>query len=106
MECVFSRNEHQSFTDKSRNESDPRDVVPRCWSCRQKGYAENASVEKYIRFGVLEIGRKRIYIDINYTCRIYIYVYLYMYDARIYVLPREFRGLERGNGSPTRVCRD
>lgn len=62
-------------------------------------------------------GRRKIY-SIRCVCRdraqtylyrykLYMYVYIiYMYDARVYVLPREFRGLERGNGSPTRVCRD
>ena len=77
MECVFLRNEHQRRVSpsKSRNESDPRDVVPRCCvlsaerlcgECEPR--KDYAAVEKYIRFGVcVEIGHKRIYIDINYT---------------------------------------
>ena len=43
----------------------------------------------------------RIYTNIHYTRS-----RIYALRARVYVLPREFRGLERGNGSRTRMCRD
>lgn len=66
-----------------------------CGECE----ARNDYVERYsIR---LEIG----HVSANtYLYRYKLYMSAYIYDAR--VLPREFRGLERGNGSPTRVCRD
>ena len=83
MECVFLRNEHQRRVSpsKSRNESDPRDVVPRCCvlsaerlcgECEPR--KDYAAVEKYIRFGVcVEIGHK-LYL---YRYKLYMYVYIY-----------------------------